>query len=473
MLEREVNKKWFDILVRNYRAFFICIFSLFLFLNSCRKQDVPVYHDVPKLSDIPAEVAIKWADMSLYTIRFSAFNSPTYTSRSLGYLGLAMYESIVPGDSVHRSMNGQLNGLSLPLPETGKSYQWILSLNAAEDTLLKLLYPVPANSHRFIHARIDSLTAAIYAEQSKNISPETVDRSVQFGRAVALAIYNWSVTDGGDKGYTRNFEPGYVFPTGPSYWVPPVRGQTVSPYPLHPHWGDNRTFVIANSSIPIPAIVPFSTDTGSAYLKMYKAIYDKDPVLTLEEREIAAWWGDDPTETPSPPGHSYYLATIAIKKSNVGIVRAAETYARTGIAVADAFINCWKAKVTDFNERPSSFVKKYIDNTWIQFWPEPPFPAFPSGHSTQSAAAAVVLTDLFGDNFSFTDDSYVGHRRYDDVRFLDLTYPARSFTSFWDAAKECGYSRILGGIHTQQDNDVGQQEGTLVGQNVNALQWSK
>ena len=235
----------------------------------------------------------------------------------------------------------------------------------------------------------------------------------------------------------------------------------------------NRTFVVANSTIPVPPILPFSTDTASAYYKIYKAVYDKDPNLTLEEREIAAWWGDDPTETFSPPGHSYYLATIAIKKSNAGITKAAEAYVRTGMAVADAFINCWKAKTTYFNERPSGFVKSYINSTWIQFWPEPPFPAFPSGHATQGAAAAAVLTKLFGEPFSFTDDSHVGHRRYDDQRFLDLRYPARSFSSFWDAARESAYSRFLGGIHTQQDNETGLQEGQLIGKNVNALNWSR
>ena len=411
--------------------------------------------------------------MTLYTLRFSSFNSPTYSSRSLGYLGLALYESIVHGDSIHQSLNGQLDGLSLPLPEAGKSYHWLLSMNAAVDTLLKLLYPVPGNSHRFIHQRIDSLSMALYADYSKNISLEVRDRSVQFGREVALAIYAWSLTDGGDKAYERNFEPAFVFPSGPSYWVAPVRGQTISPSPLHPHWGSNRAFLKTNHNIPEPPILPFSTDTASAYYKMYKAVYDKDQHLSMEEMEIAAWWGDDPTESFSPPGHSWYLATIAIKKVDASLIKAAEAYARTGIAVADAFINCWKAKTTYFNERPSSFIKKYVDSNWVQFWPEPPFPAFPSGHSIQSAAAATVLTDLFGEPFSFTDDSHEGYRRYDDVRFLDLRYPARNFSSIWEAANECAYSRFLGGIHTQQDNDVGQQEGRKVGNNINALHWTK
>ena len=430
-----------------------------------------VYQPPRELSHEPANVALQWANMTLYTIRFSAFNTPTYSSRSLGYLGLAMYESIVPGDPVHRSMSGQLSGLILPKAEADSSYQWILSLNAAQHKLLKLLFPVPANSHRFIHERIDSLSKAVYATYTKDLHPNIIKRSVEFGESIAAAIYDWSITDGGDKGYTRNFDFDFVFPKGPSYWEPPLRGQTVSAFPLHPHWGKNRTFVNANKDLSIPSIIPFSTDPASNYYKLYMAVYEKNKTLSIEDKETAAWWGDDPGDTFSPPGHSYSLAVIAIKNNNANIVKASEAFARVGMAVADAFIHCWKIKYQYFNERPSTYVRKYIDSTWTQYWPEPPFPAFPSGHSIHSAASASVLTDLFGESFQFTDQSHEG-RRDDDPRFLDLTYPARRYTSFWDAANESAYSRFLGGIHTQLDNDVGQQEGKKVGENVNALLWT-
>lgn len=447
---------------------------LILFMSSCKRGEPPrIYSAPPDLANEPAEVSLRWADMTLYTIRFSAFNSPTYSSRSLGYMGLAMYESIVQGDSSHHSMNGQLTGLTLPLKDEGKTYHWLLSLNAAQDTLLKLLYPVPANSHGFVHERIDSLANAMYVRYAKDIDPEIVNRSVLFGQKIALTIYDWSLTDGGDKGYTRNFDHNFVFPSGASYWVPPVGGQTDSPFPLHPRWGENRTFVKADKNIPIPAILPFSTDPKSEYYRIYKNVYEQDKKLTLEEREIAAWWADDPSETFSPPGHSYYIAKVAVKDSNTGIVTAGEAFARVGMAVADAFIHCWKIKYVYFNERPSSFVKQHIDTTWTQYWPEPPFPAFPSGHSIHAAAAATVLTDLFGGSFAFTDHSHEGRRKKDGARFLDLKYAARSYTSFWDAANESAYSRFLGGIHTQQDNDIAQQEGKKVGENVNALQWTK
>ena len=203
---------------------------LIMAMSSC-KRDEPLhnYDAPPSLFEEPTEVSLQWADMTLYTIRFSAFNTPTYASRSLGYMGLAMYESIVQGDQSHTSMSGQLTGLTLPLKEPGKTYHWLLSLNVAQDTLLKLLYPVPANSHRFVHERIDSLANALYVMYSKNIDPEVIKRSVEFGKKIALTIYDWSLTDGGDQGYTRNFDRNFLFPSGASYWVPPFRGQTYQP----------------------------------------------------------------------------------------------------------------------------------------------------------------------------------------------------------------------------------------------------
>lgn len=449
----------------------LALFTLLLIINlACRKGD-EINRPVAPLYSFNADIAVKWADMTLLMMRFSLGNSPTYASRSLGYMGLVMYESIVRGDSSLRSLNGQLSGLLVPQPQVGKAYNWLLSLNAGQKTLLKLLYPVHNNVQQDIHNKIDSLYNAIAKEQSNGLGREMIKRSEDFGIRLALDVFEWSKKDGGHEGYKRLFDPNFNFPWGLSFWVPPFGGQMVSSTPLHPYWGDNRVFVPANNNLPVPSILPYSTDPASDYYKIYKAVYDKDKTLTQPEMEIAAWWGDDPTETFSPPGHSYQIASIAIKKSGSNISKAAEAYARTGLAVADAFINCWKTKFLYFNPRPSSYVVANIDPSWRQFWPEPPFPAFPSGHSIQSAAAATVLTDLFGDNFSFIDRTHEGHRRYDDARFRDLRYPARSFTSFWDAAEECAYSRFLGGIHTYQDNEAGIQQGKLIGQHVNALQW--
>lgn len=192
--------------------------------------------------------------------------------------------------------------------------------------------------------------------------------------------------------------------------------------------------------------------------------------LTQQEKEAAIWWSDDPEETFTPPGHSYYLATLAIRKTKPPLIKCAETYARVGMAVADAFRNCWKWKYQSFSERPNTYITEHIDRHWESFWPDPPFPAFPSGHAIQAAAAATVLTDLYGDNFAFTDSAHVGRKR-DEIRNTD--FKARHFNSFLEVAKETADSRFYGGIHTPQDNLIGLEKGKIIANNINMLQWKK
>ncbi len=138
------------------------------------------------------------------------------------------------------------------------------------------------------------------------------------------------------------------------------------------------------------------------------------------------------------------------------------------MAVADAFINCWKWKYHFFSERPNTFIPAYIDEEWESFWPDPPFPAFPSGHAIQAAASACVLMDLFDNQTVFTDSSHVGRPR-DKIR--DVDFKARNFKSIWEIATETADSRFFGGIHVPQDNEVGLTEGVRIAENVNRLNW--
>lgn len=411
-------------------------------------------------------VALRWGQMTLTTMHQLPLNTPTYGSRSLGYAGLTMYECVVNGSRTHRSLAGQLSGLkALPLPDTGQVYNYTLALNAGQAVILKKLFAFAAPARL---RRIDSLETSIYNEVAASEKPAVADRSIIYGRSVAEAIFAWSKTDGGFEGYNRNFEPAYIVPRGAGYWLAPAFGQVISSVPLHPYWGKNRTFAPANSTLPVPAMTPYSTNPKSDYYRQYQAVYLKNKSLTPNEKAIAAWWGDDPTETFSPPGHSYNLANIVVRTSGADLVKAAETYARVGMAVADGFINCWKAKYTYHCERPSTYVRANIDPNWTQFWPEPPFPAFYSGHSVQSAAAATVLADLYGTRFRLVDNSHQGRLR-DQFRRID--YVPREFSSFWATAEEAAQSRFYGGIHTQQDNRIGLAEGKKIGQHVNSLNW--
>lgn len=414
-----------------------------------------------------ADVAMKWGNMALRVTAGTPANTPTYASRAFGYLGLAMYETTVHGIPDHQSLARQLNGLNnFPQTQIDSVYSWPLALNAGQAYLLKNLYEHTSFANK---TTIDSLETALRMAYS-DVSPAVVARSVAFGRAVATALYDWSKNDGGHQGYKNPFPTDYQLATSPGSWVPPSDGQVAIRRALHPRWGSNRTFAPTNRDLPMPKPAAYSTSPSSDYYKFYQAVYAKNSQLTQAEKEIALWWSDDPSQTFTPPGHSYNLATITVRTTKANLAKAVETYARVGMAVADAFINCWKCKYTFTNERPSSFVRANIDRTWSPFWPEPPFPGFSSGHATQSAATATVLTGLYGENVALVDDSHQG-RPKDAVR--NVEFKNRSFPSFWATAEESAHSRFLGGIHTQQDNNVGLNEGKVIGRNINQLQWLK
>jgi membrane-associated phospholipid phosphatase len=88
----------------------------------------------------------------------------------------------------------------------------------------------------------------------------------------------------------------------------------------------------------------------------------------------------------------------------------------------------------------------------------PPFPEYPSGHSVQSAAAATVLAELFGDTLTFMDYTH-------DARGLT----PRIFHSFTAFAEEAALSRLYGGIHYRSAIERGLEQGRCIGGRVNAL----
>ncbi|MGA0557739.1 vanadium-dependent haloperoxidase [Larkinella sp. VNQ87] len=437
-------------------------------MNACNKDSAEdaVSPQSKPADQFSADLALRWSAMQLYLTRNTAGFSPPVASRAFGYGGLALYEAVVPGLSTHQSLAGQLTNLSsLPKIDETAIYHWPASANAAQAQILRNLF---ANTSEDNKVRIDSLEKLLVTEfATEGVASEVVERSAAYGKQIADAIFDWSKTDGGHEGYNRNFPTDYQVPVFNGSWQPTENGRKI---PMQPYWGKNRTFVAVNALLPIPKPLPVSAEVKSPYFLQYQDVYVKNKSLTQNEKEISIWWADDPSETFTPPGHSYNLARIAIQTAQADLGKAAEALAKTGIAVADAFTICWKTKYMFHNERPYTFVRRTMDPYWIPFWPAPPFPGYASGHATQSAASATVLGSVFGESFAFTDDSHVSRVR--DVK-RSVDFKARSFTSFWAAAEESAYSRFLGGIHTEQDNETGLSMGRSIGQHVAALKWKK
>lgn len=109
--------------------------------------------------------------------------------------------------------------------------------------------------------------------------------------------------------------------------------------------------------------------------------------------------------------------------------------------------------------RPETYINTYIDPDWLPALQTPPLPEYTSAHSLVSSGAAIMLTKLFGEIFSFSDSTE-----------NEFGLPARSFNFFYDAANEAAISRFYGGIHylpaVKNGKVVGKELGEYVAQKL-------
>jgi membrane-associated phospholipid phosphatase len=443
---------------------FLGVILILSFLNACRKEDDIVNYSNESLtqkslnpSQYDSYVINTWYQLMLKLTIETPGHVPPVAARNFAYTGVALYESLQDGmHPGHHSLAGQLNGLTaVPERDHGNSYAPPVIANAALARMVRNLF---ANASSANLARIDSLEAANHAMYASQFNVHIVNRSRDYGRAVADAIFNWSATDGGYQAYLNLFPTTYIPPTGDAFWIatPPAFQSALLPY-----WGNNRPFLTANAAGPIdpPAHPVFSTDVNSSFYSYANQVYTTVNNLTTEQQTIANYWADG-GGTFSPPGHNVAIVLQMIRNTNMDLASAAILLAKTGIAENDAGIVCWRAKFSTNLLRPVTYIRNYIDANWLPFIATPPFPTYTSGHSTFSGAAAKILTMELGENFSFTDSTKIPYG-----------FAPRSFSSFQAAAQEAALSRLYGGIHYAFDNENGFHCGELVALNIENLNW--
>jgi hypothetical protein len=208
-------------------------------------------------------------------------------------------------------------------------------------------------------------------------------------------------------------------------------------------------------------------DTTSEYYRQVMMVKNAIDSLTPDQKHMAEFWDDNPfklnvsghlmygTKKFSPPGHWMSIIGIASKKAQADFSTTVYAYAKTSIALFEAFIQCWDAKYHYNTARPETVINKYIDPNWQPYLQTPPFPEYTCGHSTCSSAAAEALTSVYGDNFAYTDTSE-----------LEFGIKSRSFKSFRHAADENNWARFYGGIHFHQSCIVSTEFGQKVGKLV-------
>ncbi len=256
--------------------------------------------------------------------------------------------------------------------------------------------------------------------------PSDVYAGLALGREVAERVIARARTDGADREWDGS-RPG----DGPRYWEPPPGS---SARPTSPAAGTWETWVLESGrQFRPPAPPPFGTP---AFREQAKAVIRAQEQLTPEQKRAALFWEGD-EGTALPPGIWMQVVLERLRREPLTTPRTTRLFASLTVAMADAGVAAWDSKYAYWYPRPENGIQDSgLDPDWEPFVNTPLFPAYVSGHSTYSAAAAVVLADAFPDR-----------------------------AELWrERGEEAGLSRIWGGIHWPVDHTFGARLGSRIGE---------
>lgn len=383
--------------------------------------------------------------------------SPVAASRYYGYITLAANETAALFDIQQPRFAGVVKGLNSITVDDGlvkKSNSQLAIILALYKSGTRLL-----PSGYLLQKNLDSLKFLV---KKRKLSAEKLNATVELVDRVVEQVLKYAQADGFVRlSGLRRFTP----LTGDEYWQPTAPGFISA---IEPNWNTLRTFILDScSQFAVEPPHKYSADTNSLFYKDLKEVYELGKNLSKEETEFVMFWDCNPfalqqvghlefgIKKISPGGHWMGITGIACKKQKLSLSKTAYAHTIAAIGMADAFISCWNNKYKYNRVRPVTAIKKLIDRSWSPMLQTPPFPEYTSGHSVISTTAATILTHLFGDNFSFTDDTEE-----------EFGLPPRKFSSFIGASREAAISRLYGGIHFRDAIENGVKEGEQIGKFV-------
>jgi len=256
--------------------------------------------------------------------------------------------------------------------------------------------------------------------------PSTIAASVGLGEAVGTAVLDRASGDGAAPWVAS---PTDLSPGGE--WVP-TPGM-FSPA-LEPFAGTWRPWNLTSGGQYRPGPPPAAgTPEHDAAVAQVLA---ESTNLSDRDLRVAAYWDLGPG-TSTPPG--YWISDItADALRQAPVADQASGLALVATAMLDAGIATWDAKYAYRSVRPVTVIRAGSSPQWLPSLVTPPFPAFVSGHSAFTAAAAETMSVL---------------------------RPERA-EEFFDAAAEASDSRLLGGIHYWFDLTEGATLGQQVGRSA-------
>lgn len=378
---------------------------------------------------------LDWNEQAIDATRL-ARNPPPLSSLYLATYHIAIFDAV---NGITRTNHGWLvndpapAGANMDAAVAGAAYTVLNSLwTATNPRVFQVAYEKAIAGIPDGHAKVDGLA---------------------WGKKVAEAV----LAKRADSGYNKPI-PGNYSSNEPYKWreTPPAFRP-----PTLPWWGKVAPFAMTSpSQFRAPPPPALDSKQYADEVAQINRIGVRDGSDRTEYQTLTTpFWSDD-LGTSTPPGHWNMIAQDIARRKNMTVPEAARFFALLNIAEADAAIAVWETKFFYNTWRPETAIREMDTklNPYAKPNPEfipnlvsPSFPAYVSGHSAFSAAAARVIALTIGTDeiaFSTTSDGLPG--------------VVHSFKSLSEAKDEAGMSRLYGGIHTMADNVEGQNMGTRI-----------
>ena len=319
---------------------------------------------------------------------------------------------------------------------------------AAYGTLVNLYPAQKQDLDQKRDTSLDFIASGAARENSVSIA-----RGMEWGLTVAESMWQWRATDG----FTPA-PPPFLGGTAVGEWrpTPPVFASGAVP-----QFAYMTPWVIQSPSQFRPAGPPALTGAQyAADLNESKLMGEATSLArTSDQTMLSQFWA-----SASSANYNWNQVALSLgAERHLTFSEQARLLALMNVAIADAGIACWEAKYHYVFWRPVTAVPlagtdgnpaTAAEPGWSPLLITPPFPEYPSGHSSVSGAAAAILASYFGENSSFsvpTDSSVPG-----------LAGVVRTFSSFTAATDEVNNARVFGGIHFRTAVNDGRSLGTAI-----------
>lgn len=465
-----------------------CLFCLLL-LASCVNSSEGPKEQLPDVEPKGKEnVAYRWATVALEgTADDTEWNRPrpTVSSRLLALVFRAQFDAWSRFDSVAVPVHLNVERR----PETERTL--INKEKAISYAMCRTLCAVyPADSALFLN----ELRGLGYDPDDHSIDPTTPQGIGNLAASTVITATRMDGSNGfGDDpeaptpwGDHTHYQPRNTLEElkDIDHWQPKTfikeDGTKWAPGALSPHWGHVQPFALDSASqfrSPPPPLM------GAPQLEReVREVVELQANLTNEQKALVEFMRDGPRSVQQAGHWLIFARDVSVRDSHT-LDEDVKMYFLVTSTAMDCFIACWDAKFFYDTSRPYQQIHYLLGDEEITAWagpnkgmvqmkgkdwrpysPDsflcPPFPSYPSGHSTVSGGCARALELFTG------SDTYGAQ-----VRLLPgwLTEPGittdsitLNFPTFRSAAEQAGLSRVLGGYHIQADN----VEGLALGKKV-------